>query len=339
LGKVQGHAKKVDNIFFDPEKFNYGDILICQAIDPDYLPFLKKAAGVVTEQGGVTSHGSIICRELKIPAISGVVNLLDLIMENELVEVDAYNEVLKVVDKNGLLDNEILIKKELMTDPAIVGNKAANIFLASDKKIKVPDFHILCYETIRELYYNDPVKLKDLVQKVCYDLGIYPKSQFILRSSCVFEDSPKHFYAGYYKSVIMKNGEEIEAVEKIINHNKDKGYRGSIILQKFLEADYTGVCMLGDVNYKNTRHLVVEYSKGFINHATSGGLGINRFVYNVFTDEFVAEEIADEDRNNIQLDIIKWFNKIEAKFPNPTYLEWGCKDGEFYLYQLRIKLK
>lgn len=46
-----------------------GRILVAQNIHPDWLPWLKQVAGIVTEQGGMTSHGAIIARELGIPAI------------------------------------------------------------------------------------------------------------------------------------------------------------------------------------------------------------------------------------------------------------------------------
>jgi len=51
-----------------------GVVLITEMTTPDMVPLLKKAAAVVTEQGGVTSHASIVCRELGIPAVIGVEN-------------------------------------------------------------------------------------------------------------------------------------------------------------------------------------------------------------------------------------------------------------------------
>ncbi|NJR49294.1 MAG: hypothetical protein HC780_06725, partial [Leptolyngbyaceae cyanobacterium CSU_1_3] len=48
-----------------------GTILVVLAILPDWLPLLKQAAGVIAEQGGMTSHGAIVARELGIPAVVG----------------------------------------------------------------------------------------------------------------------------------------------------------------------------------------------------------------------------------------------------------------------------
>ncbi|MEQ9548865.1 MAG: putative PEP-binding protein [Coleofasciculus sp. G3-WIS-01] len=63
-------------------------ILVTQTIAPDWLPMLKKAAGVVTEQGGMTSHGAIVARELGIPAVVSVPGITQLVKTGEVLLVD-----------------------------------------------------------------------------------------------------------------------------------------------------------------------------------------------------------------------------------------------------------
>jgi pyruvate, water dikinase len=48
-----------------------GTVLVTHHLTPDWLPLIKQAAGVITEQGGLTSHAAILARELGIPAIVG----------------------------------------------------------------------------------------------------------------------------------------------------------------------------------------------------------------------------------------------------------------------------
>ncbi len=55
----------------DIEQFVEGSILVTEMTDPDWVPIMKKAAGIVTDHGGRTCHAAIISRELGIPAIVG----------------------------------------------------------------------------------------------------------------------------------------------------------------------------------------------------------------------------------------------------------------------------
>ncbi|HEY9729437.1 MAG TPA: putative PEP-binding protein, partial [Chroococcales cyanobacterium] len=65
-----------------------GRILVSTSITPDWLSVLRSAAGIVTEQGGMTSHAAIIARELGIPAVVGVTGATQLIQTGEVVVVD-----------------------------------------------------------------------------------------------------------------------------------------------------------------------------------------------------------------------------------------------------------
>ena len=66
----QGRARVIN----DPsqiQRFEEGDLLVTVRTDPDWEPILKKASGVVTDQGGRTCHAAIIAREMGITAIVG----------------------------------------------------------------------------------------------------------------------------------------------------------------------------------------------------------------------------------------------------------------------------
>lgn len=56
------------------EKFKKGMILVTEMTDPDWVPIMKQAAGIVTDYGGRTSHAAIVSRELGVPAIVGTGN-------------------------------------------------------------------------------------------------------------------------------------------------------------------------------------------------------------------------------------------------------------------------
>lgn len=72
IGDAVASAKA--RIIRDPKQIGellQGEILVTEITDPDWEPIMKRAAGVVTERGGRTSHAAIVARELGIPAVVG----------------------------------------------------------------------------------------------------------------------------------------------------------------------------------------------------------------------------------------------------------------------------
>ena len=55
----------------DLARFKAGSILVAEATDPDWVPLMKKARGIITDHGGRTCHAAIVSRELGLPAIVG----------------------------------------------------------------------------------------------------------------------------------------------------------------------------------------------------------------------------------------------------------------------------
>jgi pyruvate,water dikinase len=68
-------------------EFQSGEILVTDKTDPDWEPIMKKAAAIVTNQGGRTCHAAIIARELGIPAIVGTENATGLLKTGQEITV------------------------------------------------------------------------------------------------------------------------------------------------------------------------------------------------------------------------------------------------------------
>jgi len=83
----------------DFKRFHNGDILIAPNTRPEYVPIMKIAGAIVTEEGGITSHAAIVSRELKIPAVVGVQGILDAVKDGDWVEVDAGRGVVRKIKK------------------------------------------------------------------------------------------------------------------------------------------------------------------------------------------------------------------------------------------------
>ena len=96
IGKGRGQVKIIIRPK-DMAKMNKGDILVSIATDPDIVPAMKKAAAIVTEQGGVTSHAAIVSREMKIPCVIGTKIATKVLKDGDMVEVDANQGVVKIL--------------------------------------------------------------------------------------------------------------------------------------------------------------------------------------------------------------------------------------------------
>jgi len=65
------------------DKFEEGSVLVTESTDPDWVPIMKKAAGIVTDLGGRTSHAAIVSRELGIPAIVGTGEATEILKDKQ----------------------------------------------------------------------------------------------------------------------------------------------------------------------------------------------------------------------------------------------------------------
>ena len=94
ITRVQ-HIRQRDDIY----SFHEGNILVASTTTPDYLPAIKKAGAIISEHGGALSHASIVSRELHIPCIVGVKHITKYVKDGDLVEVDADNGVVRILER------------------------------------------------------------------------------------------------------------------------------------------------------------------------------------------------------------------------------------------------
>ncbi len=91
-GVAKGRVVVVKNI--QKTIFARGSILVCETTSVNFLPLMKKAAAIVTEQGAALSHPAVISRELKIPCVIQVKNATRLLKNGELIKVDATSGII-----------------------------------------------------------------------------------------------------------------------------------------------------------------------------------------------------------------------------------------------------
>ena len=70
------------------DKVKVGDVLVTEMTAPDFVPAMKRAAGIITDKGGQTSHAAIVSRELGIPAVVGTRTCTKDLKDGQLVTLN-----------------------------------------------------------------------------------------------------------------------------------------------------------------------------------------------------------------------------------------------------------
>ncbi|MCD4706036.1 hypothetical protein K8R61_03060 [bacterium] len=79
-----------------------GEILVTIMTSPEYVPYLSRVAGIVTNEGGITCHASIIAREMKIPCIVGTKIATKIFKNGDVINIDVDNQIVeKIQVKNN----------------------------------------------------------------------------------------------------------------------------------------------------------------------------------------------------------------------------------------------
>ena len=104
LGKVKGKAYVFywnDDIGKKIHTMPKDCILVAPQTHPIYMPAIRKAKALVTDEGGVTGHAAIVSRELDKPCVIGLHIITKVIKTGDLIEVDANNGVVRIIERKS----------------------------------------------------------------------------------------------------------------------------------------------------------------------------------------------------------------------------------------------
>ncbi len=107
-----------------------GEILISPMTIPDFVPAMKKAAAIVTDEGGMLSHAAIIAREFKKPTVVGTEIATKRLKDSDIVEVNATEGKVSLICHAAIIANEL--KK-----PCVVGTHFATDLFEDGDYIEV----------------------------------------------------------------------------------------------------------------------------------------------------------------------------------------------------------
>ena len=96
LGLARGRVRLILTVS-DIGQMKEGEILVTSMTRPEHLPAMKRAAAIVTDDGGITCHAAIVARELNKPCIIGTRIATQVLKNGDLVELDANVGIVKKV--------------------------------------------------------------------------------------------------------------------------------------------------------------------------------------------------------------------------------------------------
>jgi pyruvate,water dikinase len=133
-GVASGTVKIVHDLS-ELEKVKDGDVLVTEMTNPDMVVSMEKAAAIVTDEGGITSHAAIVSREMGIPAVVGTGKATEKLKDGDVITVDG--NVGKVVMGKGetkLVKIEPVV--ETKTKIKVIADLPAGAKRAVDSKCK-----------------------------------------------------------------------------------------------------------------------------------------------------------------------------------------------------------
>jgi pyruvate,water dikinase len=128
-GITSGKVKIIKNTD-ELDKIRKGDILTTVMTTPDMVPAMKRANGIITDEGGVTCHAAIISRELGIPCVVGTGDATKILKENSVVSLDGNKGLIY----EGRIEKEAPKKEEATAVPTVVQQ---SILTVTEVKVNV----------------------------------------------------------------------------------------------------------------------------------------------------------------------------------------------------------
>jgi pyruvate,water dikinase len=158
----------------DRDRFRDGCILVTSMTDPDWVPIMKRAAGIVTDRGGRTCHAAIVSRELGLPAIVGTGNATAILRDGQEVTISCaggdrgvvYDGILPFEEKEISLANVPRTATRIMLNVASPSAALANWRLPAEG-IGLARMEFIINDIIRihPLALLEPERVEDVAER------------------------------------------------------------------------------------------------------------------------------------------------------------------------------
>jgi phosphoenolpyruvate synthase/pyruvate phosphate dikinase len=343
-GVVKGYVKHVHN-FQDATTINSANILVAMGTDFDMMEGICNCAGVITEEGGLLSHASVITRELGKPCLINVQQVFSRLPEGAYVELNA---------TTGHVTLLSYPKPAKITYPVIPLQKLNDWRQSGHKAYRLCQAAAMGFPTVPGIVL--PVGLRS--ETLSEDLGLHilevlraegaATEKLLIRSSSPLEDSLERSAAGIFTSAVTSSNVTslLVAIKRVLDAGKSPQVRKyfnieiaplAVLVQPYIKQDWGGVAFSRDPLTGDSCVIVEASREGA--HAVVEGRPQAQQAF----QHSQLEGIDEKNRNNLLIakpDIILQYAaqtayQLEKRFNGPVDIEWGLSEENFFIFQIR----
>lgn len=341
LGHYKGTCRTISRN--EDTIFEKGDILVCVDTDPDMFDKLKIAGAVLTESGGLTCHAAIVCRELKIPCIVRIEGLMNCVKDGDILDVNADNGTVTISTSISKNIAKSIHAKEHCVDEKSIGKKASALLKMKANNILVPEFFCIPYKVLRKVFYNidldnmgqESQALMLEIKTAIEELG---GPLFAIRSSTLNEDLENFSGAGQEITELRVSKDNvINTLIRLISECENSSMEGSIIVQKMILGDLSGVMFTQNPLCENGG-ILIETVPGGNEYLTSGKISPVTYTWNHSQKMFIEKsgDIWSGLLDGRKLEMLqKEALRLEKLFNSPQDVEWTILREKLYILQSR----
>ena len=235
---------KIVRTMQDLSKITKGDILVTEMTNPDMVVSMQKAAGIVTDEGGLTSHAAIVSREMGIPCIVGTETATKDLSDGQLITVDGnFGKVYEGKTENKLAEIKPIVitktKIKVIIDLPDFAERAALSGTEAAGLVRLEG--IIAESGKHPLFYIKQGKVGEYTNVLVKGLRkiAKPFKEIWVRSSDIRTDEFRHLKGA---------SEEIEGNPMLGDH----GIRFSLKHQDIMKAEISAVRLLAS-EFKNKK--------------------------------------------------------------------------------------
>jgi pyruvate,water dikinase len=127
-GRAVGRVRVVHSVH-EADHLQQGEILVAEMTSPDWVPYMRRTAAIVTDGGGTTSHAAIVSREIGVPCIVGAHDATHVLQDGMLVTVDATS--------GAVLEGDVAAAEPVAVKPAPSGAPPARLVTATQLMVNL----------------------------------------------------------------------------------------------------------------------------------------------------------------------------------------------------------